>query len=1376
MKPPVTATALAEPFGRYRLLELIAEGGMAEVFKAKSFGVEGFEKVLVIKRIHRSLAKHRAFVDLFVQEAKLTVRLAHANIVQVFDLGRVPAPDGGPARYYIAMEYVAGVDLATVVRWFRRERRVLPIGFAVYVACEVAKALDHAHRRTGDDGAPLGIVHRDISPQNILLSWEGEVKVTDFGIAKAVDAIDPAARRDDTEAARATGKLSFMSPEQSRSGQTDARSDLFSLGTVLYQLIAGENPFAAPTANETVRRIQAGEYPPAALSRPEIPDTLSGLLARLLAVDPAARLESAAAVHEALMGFAYTAGARYTAADVATLLAPLRDTAEDDAATPTARADGGDAAPAGPGDETGAVAPGPKDDLDVPGAEVLLAPSSEEDRTPVEVPQVPSPIEREPRGAERREVTLLVASLDPGHRDGDPAEGASSSSSALPPRLQRLQDLIERHGGWIEERQGNQLTSIFGLGETNGRDADAAVRAALVLVRERSAGGQRPVSCGIHSGPMSVDDGGIPVPDERLTTLIATAQRLARVAEGQVLVSNVSGRLVRRHFVLEPLPASSRAVADGGSIVRRPDLDASHPTRFVGRSQPLKRLGQVLARGTRREPQLVVIRGETGLGKTRLLHEAKRRLARGDFNVGFYQASCPLNGASQPWSGLRTMLHVLCGTQEDDDPERIVEVRPRLRALGLDGSATTRVLQLLGAPVRGHAEETRVTLRASFERMVSSLSKDRIHCFAWDDAQALDRESLDTIIRILRSHGPHRRGLRAVFLLSLRGEVPPALARRSGLHLIDLDALSHRETEKLLRHHLQARMVPDALLAYVRNHAGGHPLFIEELVRELVDRGIVRTLNGRVEMSGAPTTVAPRTLRTLVADRVSRLPQRERRVLQGLAVLGEPAFSPMVATILEQSLPQLDRHLTRLEERGLLRRAGPTQIRFASPLFEEIVLSAMPVAHRQALHESAADAYRRAQLPGPGETDEKVAEHLVGAGRPEASVAHFWRAAEAKLSAEQYEPALRCMMLTFERLDPSTVPPEELTGWLGATAAVVSQLRHAPGMKEAIAPILRSVASRGDEASNALAHIHAARVLGAVNLFDDAYEALAVANPDQLEDRRLIRDSLAAEAQLAARQGHFLRAVAAGDKLEALGLTDDVDVLATLALARAMSGDPEGGLELMERAEATGPPVDTAESVVRMKHWVLIHFNRRDYEAAAEVCTRLAALARETGLRFDCAAALHNLADVYRRSGQNPRAYAAYMESLELTEQLEHERLTNLNQMHLCYLDGLRGDETADERFRRHVRFADAHGYLWDVLEGRLLLGRLAAVNGNTEQARALLEDVKARAEEQGHSFIRRDAEEVLETLTARDQDTAAPNGGDDGRRDDDDGVPPVVP
>ncbi|MGH7272452.1 MAG: serine/threonine-protein kinase, partial [Polyangiaceae bacterium] len=229
-------------FGRYRLLERLGQGGMAEVYRAKSYGVEGFEKILVIKLILPEFARSPDFVAMFIHEAKLAVRLSHPNIVQVFDLGKAPSEpsDGGEPRdvYYMAMEHVHGLDLALVLAPSRRQEIPLPIPMGVFVAAEVAKGLDHAHRRRDEQMRPLGIVHRDVSPQNVLVSFEGEVKVTDFGIAKARGTLVSLDGSATSEApAELKGKFSYMSPEHVAGEPVDGRSDLFSLATVLYELV-----------------------------------------------------------------------------------------------------------------------------------------------------------------------------------------------------------------------------------------------------------------------------------------------------------------------------------------------------------------------------------------------------------------------------------------------------------------------------------------------------------------------------------------------------------------------------------------------------------------------------------------------------------------------------------------------------------------------------------------------------------------------------------------------------------------------------------------------------------------------------------------------------------------------------------------------------------------------------------------------------------------------------------------------------------------------------------------------------------------------------------------------------------------------------------
>ena len=307
-----------QAFGRYRLLERLGEGGMAEVFRAKSFGVEGFEKIVAIKRILPRLARYRDFVSMFVREAKVLVRLSHANVVQVFDLGRVEGRGNEPPAYFMAMEYIAGLDLATMLARCQQTGLRPPAGLATYVAAEVAKGLDHAHRRRGEGGQPMGLVHRDVSPQNILLSWEGEVKVTDFGIAKARDSFD--VNSDDSRVQLLRGKYSYMSPEQCRGKDVGQDTDLYALGVVLYELLAGHNPFRAKLPLETMQRVCQAKAPPLDQVVPGIDPALAAVVQRAMAPRPAERFGDAAQMHEALLRVAIAGQGRFGPSELAEFL------------------------------------------------------------------------------------------------------------------------------------------------------------------------------------------------------------------------------------------------------------------------------------------------------------------------------------------------------------------------------------------------------------------------------------------------------------------------------------------------------------------------------------------------------------------------------------------------------------------------------------------------------------------------------------------------------------------------------------------------------------------------------------------------------------------------------------------------------------------------------------------------------------------------------------------------------------------------------------------------------------------------------------------------------------------------------------------------
>jgi serine/threonine-protein kinase len=300
------------PYGKYLLLRQLAVGGMAEVYLARVSGPHGFEKECVIKRILPSLSADQQFVQMFLDEARIAARLSHPNIVQIYDLGTVGAND-----YFLAMEHVHGVDLQQIVDAESKRNGRVPLPVALRLVSNVAEGLDHAHRATDNRGQPLGIVHRDVTPSNVIVSFDGVAKVLDFGIAKAV------AKKGRTEVGVIKGKVPYMSPEQVQGEAIDARSDLFSLGTVLYELTIGHKPFDGQNPAELSIKILHDDPQPPELVVEGYPEALSAIVKRVLAKKRQARFASARELQDALEEFLVSTGVRCTSHDVAAYLNDL---------------------------------------------------------------------------------------------------------------------------------------------------------------------------------------------------------------------------------------------------------------------------------------------------------------------------------------------------------------------------------------------------------------------------------------------------------------------------------------------------------------------------------------------------------------------------------------------------------------------------------------------------------------------------------------------------------------------------------------------------------------------------------------------------------------------------------------------------------------------------------------------------------------------------------------------------------------------------------------------------------------------------------------------------------------------------------------------
>ncbi len=281
---------------------------MAEVFIGEALSVQGFRKRVAIKRVLPHLAQNKNFIGMFLDEARLGARLSHANIVSVFDIG---AADG---TFFIVMEYVDGCNLKKVIEVLRRQGRTVPFKEAAYICMEALRGLSYAHELVDDDGSPLHLVHRDVSPPNILISKRGEVKMTDFGLAKATTQLEK------TDPGVVKGKFSYLAPEAAMGEPVDHRADIFALGIVLWEMLAGRRLFLGETDYQTVKLVQQAQVPSLNQLNEEVDAEFEALLGKALARDPRERYQSAAEFGDALAGYLFDKRMKVTSYDIARLV------------------------------------------------------------------------------------------------------------------------------------------------------------------------------------------------------------------------------------------------------------------------------------------------------------------------------------------------------------------------------------------------------------------------------------------------------------------------------------------------------------------------------------------------------------------------------------------------------------------------------------------------------------------------------------------------------------------------------------------------------------------------------------------------------------------------------------------------------------------------------------------------------------------------------------------------------------------------------------------------------------------------------------------------------------------------------------------------
>jgi len=299
---------MTESAQRYRVVEKLESGGMAEVFRAESEGLQGFRKQVAIKRVLPHLSEKKRFIAMFLDEARISAQLTHSNCVQVFDIGV------GDSAYFIVMEYVDGANLKSIAESLKKQGKDFPVQAAAFIAHEICKGLSYAHELTDQQGIPLNIVHRDMSPPNVLVTKYGEVKIVDFGLAKASSQLEK------SEPGIIKGKFSYLSPEAATGQEVDAKTDIFAVGIILWELLAGQRLFLGETDFQTVKKVQQAQVPPISQVNRKAPPELERIVNKALAKDTTHRYMTARELGQDLSRFLYSFGQPISTFDLATIV------------------------------------------------------------------------------------------------------------------------------------------------------------------------------------------------------------------------------------------------------------------------------------------------------------------------------------------------------------------------------------------------------------------------------------------------------------------------------------------------------------------------------------------------------------------------------------------------------------------------------------------------------------------------------------------------------------------------------------------------------------------------------------------------------------------------------------------------------------------------------------------------------------------------------------------------------------------------------------------------------------------------------------------------------------------------------------------------
>ncbi|MEC8194705.1 MAG: protein kinase [Myxococcota bacterium] len=1306
-------------FGKYELIRRLAKGGMAEIFLARSFGVEGFERHLVIKRILPDLASSAKFVGLFIKEAKISASLSHPNIVQIYELGRVSSD------HYIAMEHIHGRDLTRLNKSLRGQEERMPIPLAVFVVASILRGLHHAHTRTDAQGRTLNLIHRDVSPHNVMIGFQGDVKLFDFGIARLVGDSEP------VEGMPGGGKYAYMSPEQAAGRPMDHRSDVYSAGVVLYELLVGHRLFDDPDPAEKLRKVRAAEVPDPRLENPNVSDELWSIVASMLAKDPDSRPATAGDAEERLWAYLYRSNLR---ADAHELAVYMQERFPDEA-----QGNPGVADLEGLASDLRRLEGGGTNLTDISAVDANTVTSSQDN---VKIPR----LLRGSKG-ERKVVAVLMAEVI-GFTDMSARADAAEVVRWHYKLLRRLRRVVDRHGGVLESYEDDRFLVFFGVPKAGEHDLERAVACAdaiQMLTQQGSIRRRRiAISIGVHRGEITM--GGKSGRSMRYLArgdTIKMAHRLCSEADlGQVLVSDRVAAMAGHRFRFTSGPKFRRKGrrTEYKSFSLQGVRDRLDPVtgRWVSRGDEMEQISEAIGRLASGRGAVVSIIGGAGMGKSRLLREVQR-LARVRGVPFVFSRARPYRGY-RPFDVLRDVAAHVLGVSRDDGPEVVQSQLHRLTSLGVSDEDLVVIGAMYGVRKRSDARADVDKMIGAASRLVDAIARSGPAIIAVDDVQYLGSLERQIVGAAIRGHQRHP----VVFLFAGRDGLPSEL--RPTDFRIALGRIKGGRFDEMVGELLGSKSVEAPLMDVLRSTSEGNPLYIDELIRSLKQAGRIELDGARAGLVGSPGEVQlPVNLEGMISSRIDALGPASKGVLQIAATIG---MSFPVALVREASgLDDIGALLEELIERGIVERSGPEVggvAHFSSVLLWESVHRSILGVRLSEFHRMIADAMER--LYGDMLDDKRMdlAAHCAAGGQFLRAAGHAERGGDHLRSQQIIHPALACW--------------EEGIGWLDR----VSRPGHAARVKEAMLRLKAGEGWRlaGDPRKSEI-HLQVAQDLGedtgdpeiearsTVSLghlysymgrpvlsgasFDQA-RALAIGsfNTRELAEaapwrREVAVDALNGLGALALENGNTEHGDALLERAREIAGTDDLlaaRALNTLALRTIRNGDNTASLALLEEAKKRAERAKDPLLLGRiLNNLGTLHTEAEQYDDALDLYQTALRIREGLDYRLGAVINLHNIGDVHFRLGDDARAWASFKKSRDIASASGYAPGVVMNDAFMAYLEGKKGEADIDQRLVAITAKADKTAHNETRVNARFLLGKHRQEGGDTVGAREVWEE-----------------------------------------------------